>query len=396
MQVDELALKLKVDQSQVGPELQSFNEKVHQAMGGAHKSFIHVESEGRTFKKLIHEIAAESPLLGQALRLAINPVTGILMSGVMALKAFSDSNKEAAKTAKESAEEARKAWVAAIEAIYSKDPKSAFAKIALGQAKGRVEGENNPDKENASLASSYFSLPGGQWAKGAIEGMPNWMRKAFLGPSGEKEWQAYRAESENIEKQRTAADKATFVQGLKREKHQQEIEEEKRKREKELEEWEKRKLEGLKKYVEFQEKQRKDQEHRAQMAEQVAFQKRILGQQQFSDLQPTLGELANSGWWTYNRVSHRRTFHQTPWAQQAGYIERLEAQAKEMVLWGNVSGAKELMFGKGGIRDLKGQLEQAGLIKPEIQMEKMQEHLQVLAQKAAGEGLNVSVKGGVE
>jgi hypothetical protein len=102
-------------------------------------------------------------------------------------------------------------------------------------------------------------------------------------------------------------------------------------------------------------------------------------QRQFSAYQPTINELAGS-----------RT--NTPWARQARYIEWLEAGARNQVLWGNVSGAKETVFGKGGVRELQEQLEKLGLVKPEISMERMQEHLAVLRDKAEGDGLNVNVK----
>lgn len=93
--IDQILLKLGIDQSQVGPGLQSFRAKVNQAMKGAHGSLIHVESAGKSFKKLLHELTAASPGLGYALRLAVSPITGIMLGAVAVFAYFNEKIKEA-------------------------------------------------------------------------------------------------------------------------------------------------------------------------------------------------------------------------------------------------------------------------------------------------------------
>ena len=59
------------------------------------KSFLKAESSGRAFHKLLHEISIASPELGMALRFALSPVGGTIMTAVYALKTLQDAEKEA-------------------------------------------------------------------------------------------------------------------------------------------------------------------------------------------------------------------------------------------------------------------------------------------------------------
>lgn len=65
-------------------------EAAARSAGHASEQFKLLNLHGREFHKLIHAISHASPLLGEALRLAINPVTGLLFGGVLAIKEFHD------------------------------------------------------------------------------------------------------------------------------------------------------------------------------------------------------------------------------------------------------------------------------------------------------------------
>lgn len=82
--LEEMRLKLGVDQSSVTPELNSFKDNVKNATDHAHVSFMHAESSGRAFHKVLHGISEQSPVMGAALRLALSPVAGTLMAAGMA------------------------------------------------------------------------------------------------------------------------------------------------------------------------------------------------------------------------------------------------------------------------------------------------------------------------
>jgi hypothetical protein len=75
-----------------------------------HKSFIHMESSGRLVHSVLHQITEQSPLMGEALRLAISPQGAALFGVVLALRAFQSANEEAMKEAAERADEATDAF----------------------------------------------------------------------------------------------------------------------------------------------------------------------------------------------------------------------------------------------------------------------------------------------
>ena len=63
------------------------------------KSFLHAESQGRVFHKLLHSITEISPTMGLAMRLALSPITALMVGVVMAFehvrKKIEESKKEA-------------------------------------------------------------------------------------------------------------------------------------------------------------------------------------------------------------------------------------------------------------------------------------------------------------
>src|ERR1017187_4483027 len=89
--LEELLLKLKVDPSQVGPALKEFENQVGHAAKEGHKWFQHVGSSGRAFHRIMQEMSQQSPILGNALRIALSPIGGTLMA---AGAAFAYLNKK--------------------------------------------------------------------------------------------------------------------------------------------------------------------------------------------------------------------------------------------------------------------------------------------------------------
>lgn len=61
--VEQILLKLGIDQSQIAPGLTDFRGKVNQACEGASKSFYSLGGEGRAFKKSWEKSATRRPFL---------------------------------------------------------------------------------------------------------------------------------------------------------------------------------------------------------------------------------------------------------------------------------------------------------------------------------------------
>lgn len=93
--LEELLMRLKVDQSQVGPALQDFKQKMGQAATHGHSSFLKIGSAGRAFKQVLHQISDASPVMGNALRIAISPIVGTMMAATAAFVYFNKKIEEA-------------------------------------------------------------------------------------------------------------------------------------------------------------------------------------------------------------------------------------------------------------------------------------------------------------
>lgn len=97
MTEEEVRIKLGLDTR----ELDSGTRRALQNISGfgqeAHKSFLHGDNAAKGFKKTIHELSDQVPLLGNALRLAISPVGGMFAlaaSGIAAATAALDKFNE--------------------------------------------------------------------------------------------------------------------------------------------------------------------------------------------------------------------------------------------------------------------------------------------------------------
>jgi hypothetical protein len=121
----------------------------------------------------------------------------------------------------------------------------------------------------------------------------------------------------------------------------------------------------------------------ARLEEQMRDSRQMMTARQFAEYQPTIEELASSPIaWRFNPMA----------ARQARYVEWLQRGAHFQELAGNVAGARETVFGKGGVNELRKQLEGTGLIKPELSLERIQKHLQSLDEKASRGDFLVSIE----
>ena len=80
---EEVVVRTGIDNSAIGRGMRQFAAAIGQGAQGAHGALVHVESAGKAFHKVLHEISQTSPVMGEALRLAVSPVTGVLLGAVM-------------------------------------------------------------------------------------------------------------------------------------------------------------------------------------------------------------------------------------------------------------------------------------------------------------------------
>ena len=85
----------------------------------AEKSFLHAESGGRAFHRLLHSISAESPVLGVALRLALDPTVGTLFALMGAMHAVKSAMAESAAAVKGFGEEMAKPFGETKEELFN-------------------------------------------------------------------------------------------------------------------------------------------------------------------------------------------------------------------------------------------------------------------------------------
>lgn len=87
---EEARAKLSLDTSDLGRggrDIESFADK-------SHKSFLHAGSAARSFKGVLERITESSPLIGEALKFALNPIVGILGGLTLGFNIFREKLKE--------------------------------------------------------------------------------------------------------------------------------------------------------------------------------------------------------------------------------------------------------------------------------------------------------------
>jgi hypothetical protein len=95
--VEQILLKLGIDQSQIKPGLDDFRKKVNDATLSAHKSFLHVGSATRAFHKVLEQISERAPFVGAAIRMGLSPITGTMIAATAVFVYFNKLIEETAQ-----------------------------------------------------------------------------------------------------------------------------------------------------------------------------------------------------------------------------------------------------------------------------------------------------------
>jgi len=342
MWVDELMLKLGIDQSQVGPGLDSFKQKVMDAVGHGQKSFLKIGTAAASFKRAIDSISSASPLLGSALRFALNPMVALIgtaVAGFVSLKnKISETNKELDRMAESNAA-------------------SKVVEILEAAAKGQPAAHAAIASQVVAEARARYIEAQRAYVKSTIENEPTEEMETVLGPEGPVKRTTGRLVDKPIVMQRLAEMRlaeATYRAAIAREKsnaeEQSKFEQDKARALNEAHNYqsrmkaqeERQKLEDefnrdlQKVQTDMANEARKRNQSTARMAADLAGQ-----------YQPTLEEL-----------SEFRTFA----GAQAREILWGRRAAKWQYAMGDVKGATETIFGRGGVRQLEDQLRAAGII----------------------------------
>lgn len=98
MTLEELQIKLGLDHSGLASGMRRAQASVAE-FGNTFKRV--TQESGRAWKQTLHSIAQESPLLASALRIALSPITGTLMSAVMVFKTVHEAIKSITEVMKE-------------------------------------------------------------------------------------------------------------------------------------------------------------------------------------------------------------------------------------------------------------------------------------------------------
>lgn len=142
--IDQILLRLGIDQSQVFTGLNDFKKKVEDATGHAHKSFVHAGTGAKEFHKVLHQITEESPILGTALKAVFSPIGAVLGGATLAFTYLNKQLEEFNKHLDEMTEKAVKPMVNYHEA----------AKKAAEEVNKAVEAEKKWEAEFKSRHSA--------------------------------------------------------------------------------------------------------------------------------------------------------------------------------------------------------------------------------------------------
>src|SRR6266576_3008073 len=101
MDTEEIQIKLQMKADQLNQELRKIQQESEKAAKHVGDSFVHVEGKGRAFKKLLHEISDVSPIMGIALRGALDPTVALIIGITNALKEYEKEQEKAIKRSEE-------------------------------------------------------------------------------------------------------------------------------------------------------------------------------------------------------------------------------------------------------------------------------------------------------
>ncbi len=132
MTEEEFLIKLGFKTDQLEGGTKRAKQLLHEFQEGAEHSFVHAESKGRSFKKVLHEISDVSPLLGLGIRAFLDPTVAIMLALVQIMKDFEKEQEKAIKQSEEIAKHETEHYMHTFEGA---------AKAAAEIRKGRDEHE---------------------------------------------------------------------------------------------------------------------------------------------------------------------------------------------------------------------------------------------------------------
>jgi hypothetical protein len=387
---EELSLKLGVDQSQVAPELNSFDAKVQTTFGKFTK-YLHHSSEGaRAFRHALTALNEVVPGLGTILHVGLNPIIGALVLAGIGVEKLREHLKEVAEQEKKSAEavvsayekiaEARVRAAGSGETVGSEYQKDTATSGTIKDLSAKYEAAVLERQKYQNAGTSFMTGSNSQNEKQFIGGL-EWYRqkensaKALLDDaySRKANVEAKKRESEIAS---NMADKAV-------------------KEEEEIKKAEDERFNATKKHAEEQrkmwaeefaasEKLRRVQEDEARreadISARIAYSRRNYREQKFASVQPTLQELAQHGGWN-------------PAGNTARWIEGQHEMARQAIFNNNPNLAHQIENNPMLYR-MQTLLEKHSLIKPDLRREKFEDHMTEMAERALGKNGGIVVATG--
>lgn len=397
--LEELAIRLGIDQSQVAPALDEFKKMVNDANQKAKRSFLDVGTASGSFKKILTELSSQSPLLGTALKLALNPIVGILTAATLAFNKFIEKQKEATAEAQRYGKAAASSQVNMLEAAYSDDPQKARRAAALSYARERAsKSVEDFMPEGMKLAEKKYTK--NQLEIWGFKSTPGFKDQALIAANQLREQSVARYEAMlkqkreeeeqlGLEKQyserldaeekvgRKLAEAAAIERANKREtitieQRLVELTSDKLSLRREIELGEDDEMSLAEKRVELAKKETEILKTKEEIAKRTGQQQKELSEYEASrariqaskadDFKLDVDKLKTHGQWIYDRRHHRSYWRASPAAEQAQRIDWLENESYNQRAWGNIRGAEGLLSEAGRLRS---QLVEAKILKPD-------------------------------
>jgi hypothetical protein len=205
---DDLLIRIKTladnyGLKQVQAELDTLKGATHEATKAAHEhahGFAHAETAGRAFHHLLHEVTKESPILGEALRLALNPTTGLILGGVLAMEFFKRRAEEARKAAAEWAKETSEGFIKSAESADKLKTAAVEAEQAFTQQmKGLADAQSSASEKTKELIASIEREKAALLELSKIRGEPATAQTSIEAAAAAKEFMARRRGVEQAE-----------------------------------------------------------------------------------------------------------------------------------------------------------------------------------------------------
>jgi hypothetical protein len=444
-----------ISEEQVRVQLTLDNREFNAAMGQSekgmehfgkegHKWFEHVGSSGRAFHKVMEDISEQSPLMGQAIKIALSPVVGILTTVTIAFSFFKKELEEWNKQMDEASERAAKPFSQMKEAMFEAEEEllrldrsyrkfkehtpetdAAFAAAADKTRLARINDLQSNTSSNIKRMEEEIKQAEkdierrrekltSQAGQGGFGGGGNTLemvderarieeeelriaeRKKLLGEyetSAHKELLRLKGEQLDLDsKLEDARDRAKEDARYIYEQAVEEFEIAKKLNEERKKGWEYQR--------ELREEQRREildrKEKLANLQREADDAQKKARESRDFQYAPTLHEIATSGKWDMSLPAIFRQaglgFTASPGAKIAQEVEKLQADAADAALY-DTGGIKSDRYKKDVARIdvLKKQLVDMGLLKDDTWQKELNKNMAELVRKASEDGLKIQV-----